>query len=170
MAGRIHRGRTVSKKRHGDWVGSAAVDGSTALAASTVLLDQVFIPDAPGETVIRTRGLFGVESDQSAASESANGAVGIGVVSAQAVSVGITAVPHPVTDAGWNGWFWHSYWNSTVRVSSAVGFQNLLRNITIDSKAMRKVGDEERVVIVLENSATVGVRFFMDVRIYSKPY
>ena len=168
------RSRVVTRsrgvKRHGEWTGSVVVDGSTALPASAVLLDQVFTPTGAGETVIRTRGLFGYQSDQTAATENQNGAVGIGLVSAQAVSVGVTAVPHPATDADWNGWLWHSYFANTLQVATAVGFENITQRIVIDSKAMRKLGTDERIVLVVENSSSSGMRFYFDVRIYSKPF
>jgi len=158
-------------KRHGDWVGSVPQTVLATVAGSASLLDQSFTPVGAGETVIRTRGLFGFKSDQIGANEDIMGAVGIGIVSAQAVSVGITAVPHPDTDSGWNGWLWHSYFASSLAFGTAVGFiGDNLRLITIDSKAMRKVGDEERVVVVIQNSSTTGLSFYNSIRIYSKPF
>jgi len=167
------RGRIVSRgsKRHGEWVGSTPQTSLTALAASSVVLDQVFTPFDAGETVIRTRGLFAVKTDQVISTENQMGAVGIGIVSEQAATVGITAVPHPDTDSGWNGWLWHSYYASSFTFGSSVGFTSpTLFHIEIDSKAMRKVGDNERLVVVVENSGVVGIQFYSSVRIYSKPF
>jgi len=158
-------------KRHGEWVGSSPQTSLTGLAASSVVLDQVFTPFDAGETIIRTRGLFAVKTDQIATTENQMGAVGLGVVSEQAATVGITAVPHPDTDSGWNGWLWHSYWVASFTFGSAVGFTSpSLSQVIIDSKAMRKVGDNERVVLVVENSSAVGIQFYSSVRIYSKPF
>ena len=97
------------------------------------------------------------------------GAVGIGVVSAQAQSVGITAIPHPDTDSSWGGWLWHSYFANRQRFASAVGFQSdALIQMVIDSKAMRKVGDEERLVAVIENSSSTGLDFYFNFRLLFK--
>jgi len=158
-------------KRHGEWAGSSPITSFQALAAGTAVLSQIFSPFVGGETVIRTRGLFSHASDQNAAVEDRVGAVGIGVVSAQAVSVGITAVPHPDTDSGWNGWLYHSYFAGRMGFASASGFNpGMAVDIVIDSKAMRKVGDEERVVVVVQNSASTGMVFYDAIRIYSKPF
>ena len=171
MARRSFPPRRVGAKRNTDWVGSVPLTSMAALAASSVVLSQIFTPTGSGETVIRTRGLFGYSSDQVGATETQLGAIGIGVVSAQAVSVGVSAIPHPDTDASWDGWFWHSYFVSRIFFNSAIGFDgNMVQHITIDSKAMRKVGDEERVVVVVQNSAGVGMNFFDSVRILSKPF
>jgi len=171
MAGRHFRGSRGGSKRHGEWVGSAVQTAFIGLAASSVVLDQIFTPFDAGETLIRTRGLFAVKTDQIATSENFMGAVGIGVVSEQAATLGITAVPHPDTDSGWNGWLWHSYWAGAILFGDATGFASpAVVSVPIDSKAMRKVGDNERLVLVVENSSAVGVQYYLNTRLYSKPF
>jgi len=97
--------------------------------------------------------------------------VGIGVVSEQAASVGITAVPHPGSDAGWGGWLWHSYFAGRLSFASATGYApNQVHQLVVDSKAMRKVGDNERLVLVVQNTGTQGIVFTWSVRFYSKPF
>ena len=152
-----------------DWSASTPITAFTTVAASTAVLDQVFIPLPGGETVLRTRGIFTFMSDQAAANENVLGAVGIGVVSEQAATVGITAIPHPATDAAWGGWLWHSFFASRLQFVSAVGvLPEMAQTIVIDSKAMRKVGENERLVLVMENSSIKGLQFGMSVRILSK--
>ncbi len=51
-------------------------------------------------TIVRTRGLLIVQSDQVAATEQPFGALGLSVVTDQASAIGISAVPTPITDAG----------------------------------------------------------------------
>ena len=142
------------------------------MAANTVVLDQVFTPTPAGETLIRTRGIFVVGSDQNSAAEQTNGAVGVGVVSEQAATVGVTAVPHFDTDSAWGGWLWHSYFAANFAFGTAVGFEpNMMQTIVIDSKAMRKIGDNERLVVVVQNShATFGLVYYTSMRLYSKPF
>ena len=97
------------------------------------------------------------------------GAIGLGVVTAQAVAIGITALPKPDTDADWGGWMWHSYYANTIERLSASGFQHRsLTLIPIDTKAMRKIGLNERLVLVIENSGTVGVQVYDSFRILAK--
>jgi len=171
MARRITRGNTFvrGKRSATDWSASLPVSAFTTIVASGTLLAEVFTPIAGGETVLRTRGLFSYMSDQSAAIESQIGAVGIGVVSEQAASVGITAVPFPATDASWGGWLWHSYFQSRLEFLSATGFDpNMAHNIVIDSKAMRKVGENERLVVVVQNVSAFGIRVLSNIRILSK--
>ena len=165
------RSFTQGSKRHGQWSASVPQVGLVSLAGSRVLLSQVFVPFDGGETVIRTRGLFGYQTDQAAASEQYMGAIGIGIVSEQAATLGATAVPAPDTDSGWGGWLWHSYFVGSFRVADATGMQaQYINRIVIDSKAMRKVGDNERLVVVVQNSSVVGIQIYDSIRIYSKAF
>ena len=167
----VTRGNTFvrGKRSATDWSSSVPATSFVTVAASATVLLEVFTPIAGGETVLRTRGQFVWMSDQAVAIESQIGAVGIGVVSEQAATVGITAIPFPDTDAAWGGWLWHSYFASRLEFASAIGFQPQMANrIVIDSKGMRKVGENERLVVVVQNSAPFGMRVLHNVRILSK--
>ena len=167
----VRRTFTRSAKRHTDWSASAVQTALTVIPASSVVLSQVFTPVGAGETLVRTRGLFAWGSDQLSASENQLGAIGIGVVSAQAASVGVTAVPHPDTDSAWGGWLFHSYYASSFFFSTAASYiANALFSMPVDSKAMRKVGEEERLVVVIANSSTTGVQVYDSFRLLSKPF
>jgi len=106
-------------------------------------------------TVIRTHWEVMLRSDQAAAIEVQSAAVGCAVVSDQAVAVGVTAVPTPVTDSGSDLWYVHKFIfgdesNLTDRTRSAT-------RLSIDSKAMRKVNEDQDIVTVVESgAATVG--------------
>ncbi len=81
-------------------------------------------------------------------------AFGMIVVTDQALSTGITALPGPVTDASDDGWF---IWQSVM-----MGGAGLPRNTReIDSRAMRRIEDGFSVAIMGENtgaaSATLGL-------------
>ena len=171
MAGR-HFVRRGGAKRLTDWSGSAVLTGDIAVAVSTSQLLETFVPIGSGETLIRTRGLFGWRSDQSAADETQIGAMGIGVVSAQAVSVGATAIPAPATDVDWDGWLYHTFFYSHLDFLSAVGMEpNVAHVIMIDSKAMRKVSTDERLVVMVENtSGSGGIRVATNLRLLSKAF
>ena len=105
-------------------------------------------------TVVRTRGTLHYHSDQSAADESYGGGFGLAVVSDQAVAVGITAVPTPVTDYGSDLWFLIEQLHGRVEFLSGVGFEGSNgRERMIDSKAMRKVDVGEDIVVVAETAS-----------------
>ncbi len=168
--GRFSRGFVRGPRRAVDWsVINTPQTTLVALAGATSVLVSVGVPIVGGETVIRTRGLFGYASDQLAASEVQLGAIGICVVTAQAESVGISAVPHPDTDAAWGGWLYHSYFANRQRFASAVGFQSDgFITQEVDSKAMRKVDEDERLVMVVQNSGANGMDFYFRARFLSK--
>ena len=103
-------------------------------------------------TVIRLHMAFWLQSDQAAAIETQHAGFGVAVVSDQAVAIGVTAVPTPITDIGSDLWFAHRLMyadesNLTDRTRSGQFFE-------IDSKAMRKVEDGQTVIMVAELSST----------------
>ena len=169
--GRNFARRTGAPKRLTDWSASSPVTGPDVVAATTKALLEVFTPIVAGETVVRTRGFFGYESDQVAATEFFAGAFGIGVVTKVAAGIGITAIPGPATDAGWDGWLYHRYFANRFEFISGVGVEaNPIINIEIDSKAMRKVTEDDRLVVVAENSASAGMQIMHAIRILTKPF
>ena len=111
-------------------------------------------------TIVRTRMQLMVGSDQAAATEEQVGAFGIGFVNVVAGALGITALPGPITDGSWPGWFvWKSFVQELI-FSSAIGINpNFGMTFDIDSKAMRKFSGDQSLVFVAENThATHGIR------------
>ncbi len=107
-------------------------------------------------TVIRTHIEAFIQSDQAAASELQLNGIGLCVVSDQAVAVGVTAVPTPTTDLDSDLWFVHQPLLSNFLLGDGTGFSEPSgMRYSIDSKAARKVNDDEQIIIVQENS-TVG--------------
>ena len=108
-------------------------------------------------TIVRTHLVWSLQSDQLGASEQYGGALGFAVVSEQAEGIGVTAVPHPVLDAGSDLWFVHQWMIGSFIFGSGVGFlEPNDRFGVIDSKAMRKVNDDQDVVLVHELSTVLG--------------
>jgi len=116
-------------------------------------------------TIVRTHLELGLRSDQEAAIETQVLGVGIAVVSDQAVGVGVTAVPTPVTEAGSSLWFLHQFmFGDAVNLTDrAIGGQYR----SVDSKAMRKVDLGQDIAIVIERNsgdgliATIGGRLLI---------
>ena len=105
-------------------------------------------------TIIRTRGIWGVRSDQVSVDE--NQFVGYGsiVVSDEAVAIGITAVPTPVTSMG-SSWIHLDFAAQHLNAASDIGLHPdmIPHRYVIDSKSMRKVEEGQDLVEVIQNSA-----------------
>ena len=121
----------------------SAAGGAIITAASAGLL--AFRPF----TIVRTRMTFLLRSDQTAAVEYQAAAYGQVVVSDQALAIGVTAVPTPVTDGGSDLFFAYQlmfagHSDLTDRMNPAALYQ-------LDSKAMRKVEEGQTVIGVGEH-------------------
>ncbi len=158
-----HRG----PKRLTAWAFAAPINATLAAAGGTLMfsLNAAALAVRPF-TIVRSHWAWMLQSDQSAGLEDQVGAFGVAVVSDQAEAVGITALPTPITDLGSDLFFVHQMMmarqsNLTDRTFPAVtGFT--------DSKAMRKVNDDQDMVVTAEFSAagagfilTLGGRFLL---------
>ena len=175
MANRIvnrgsFRGRS-GPRRETQWGGSTAGQtGRTALAAATAALFSRFSAaqfDVIGSplTTVRNHGQLSVESDQSVAGETVQGAIGLAIVSEPAAAAGIGSIPTPITESDWDGWLMWMPFSHTMQFvqQDATGVQIVQPSNSIfnyDSKAMRKIQDQESLVFVIENeNATAGLLF-----------
>ncbi len=146
----------IRRSRETTWFQFLPNDFTTASAGTAVLafsLNAAALALRPF-TIVRSRFEIFLRSDQAAAIESQRVGVGIAVVSDQAVAIGVTAVPTPVTDMGSNLWLLHKLVyadesNLTDRTRNGTG-------VSIDSKAMRKVEVGQDIIVVVESSPSVG--------------
>ena len=149
----------ISQKRLTSWFTFSPTNATFTGAGGTIIfsLNAAALALRPF-TIVRSRFLISVISDQITASENYGGAVGMAVVSDQAVAVGVTAVPTPITDMGSDLWFLHQLFFASVQIEEASGNGAFLRstNIEIDSKAMRKVDIGQDLVVVGELAQTSG--------------
>ena len=104
-------------------------------------------------TVVRTRGILHLRSDQNAVTEVQAAAYGQIIVSDQAVAIGITALPTPVTDDQ-STWFVYEWMMTALQFATAASFVEIGASKEIDSRAMRKVEEGQDLVEVIE-SATI---------------
>ncbi len=102
-------------------------------------------------TIVRTRGFVSLRVASVAADVDIVGAIGVGIVSTEAFTAGIASVPEPFSDADWAGWYvWHAF-AYRFEFSDASGFNFPNWSFEIDSKAMRKVGSNNTLVVVAES-------------------
>ncbi len=154
-------------RRHGKmvretaWFGGifsqVSLSGANAVSLATTL-NAAALAMRPF-TLIRTRGIVTVRSDQRAATENYAVAFGRTVVTDQAVAIGVTAVPTPITDSDSDLWFVYEVLAGQISVGTDIGvFESgaMGLNRQFDSKAMRKVEPGQDVVSVIENNFSAG--------------
>ena len=146
-------------KRQMVWIGisSGTAPVSIAAAGTTLLgvLNAAALALRPF-TIVRIRGLINYESDQSAASELPFGIISEQVVTEQASAAGIASLLTPLTEPD-GDFFMYEPVASTFELGDATGFTTSNSNSRLfDSKAQRKVGANQDVVLVGENESLVG--------------
>ena len=153
-------------RRRTTW-GAIFSTGFQALAANSLVTAGSFNAAglanvAPG-TLIRVRGLLVVRSDQNAAIEDGFGAMGVAVVTERARNAGGTALPDPVSQAAAD--YWQSYQPFIASHSIVVGTGVAQETYTIDSKAQRRFGDLDAIVVQVTNAdAASGISFMIALR------
>ena len=155
-------------RRKTSWeVGPGSSTPVVLTGSGSTILGSGIAPTIPGLTLVRTRGLLGLTLNTAAAAgDGYTGALGIGVVTASAFAIGVTAVPTPLTDAGWDGWLYHEFFDVRAgdRTAGDSNWEAAIARYTVDSKAMRKIEDEEKTVfavleVVEQGTAQVEVSF-----------
>ena len=164
MARQSRAPRVVRQKRLNSWIGNNLIV-ETTVASNAILLAALSNAELLEETpytVVRTRGVLTVWSDQAGVSEAPQGIFGMIIVTDTAAQLGSTAVPDPLNDFADD---WYVYQPFQQPASRQVGGSGSFNEIgvtqyIIDSKAMRKVDRNENQVIVIRNSsATDGLIF-----------
>ena len=143
------------------WIGWGV--GLTALTASTLHSVGVYTAGALALrpfTILRTRGIVKYFSDQIVANESPFGVLGSIVVTDTAAALGVTAVPNP-GDNPEASWFTYQACMARVEVGDGTGFDgNFGAEYIIDDKSMRKVGPDDDVNLLFDQSAALGATLF----------
>ena len=150
-ARRFGGGARRGSKRLTEWSSLGAQNYVAVANAGATLISSVAFED-PG-TIVRARGLISVKVENPALDNDIAGAFGIGLVTAEAFGIGITAVPEPFSDADWGGWmvwqpfgFHWEHFDSTGAGKESWEFE-------INSKAMRKVEPNTNMVFVAESQS-----------------
>ena len=131
-----------------------AGDSAVALfgTAAAALLDDLTIVRVRGDLILNLTAAAGVNQGE-------EWAFGMCIVSENAAGIGVTAVPDPIGDIGWDGWFVYETGTLLARdatpLTDASG-DNVIQRIKIDSKAMRKIHLTDVVVAVLGNAEIGG--------------
>ena len=144
---RVIRGRSGAVHNK-EWT-VACIDGTSLdHAIGSVVAFSMFTADE-AETVLRTRGFVHGLMDPTAVNEHVTIAIGLAIVSARSVSVGVTAIPRPATEGSYP-WLWHGWMQLTSGQEGAIVNDFLAERVDIDSKAMRKIKETEVMLLAFE--------------------
>ena len=148
---------------------SITADGAFLWATGSQVLND-------GLTMVRVRGSLGVWLEVVNAIGDGFNQVAFGIcnVSENAFGIGVTAVPSPLSDVGWDGWLWHKILSPVLGFSVTEGENtgtiSQLR-VDIDSKAMRKLKATDVTIGVgqfLSETGTATLQFLAETRILDK--
>ncbi len=146
----LRGGRNVRSTVWGDITGTF----TTLAAGGTAVLLNVtsagLLAKRPW-TAVRARGHWFIVTDQNAAREDQGCGLGMIIVSDDAVAIGITAIPTPITQAGSDGWFMYETMMAAQGAGSTDNALGVGKNY--DSKAMRRVEEGFQLVVVAESMA-----------------
>ena len=128
-------------------------NGVVPVAGTVKALGSVGLITLQALTIIRSRGtIAGIVRTEAGADQIICGALGFILVSSDAFTIGVTAVPGPLTDSE-NDWFvWVPFGYGTF---TGVDTTNLFFDKAFDSRGMRKSKPGDVVAPVLELEADV---------------
>jgi len=163
VARRFAQGRGRSSRRQTVWLGIGPTHSALGAASTATLFTGLSAAQLAMRpfTIIRTRGIIGIKSDQQAANEFQHAALGMAVVSDQALAIGVTAVPTPDTDRDSDLFFVYEELAAEFVFTTGAAFNSDgMTSRTFDSKAMRKVEEGSDIAITIETTSTSsGVTF-----------
>jgi len=159
----------VGPRRQSTWI-APADQSYISVASGTSGIISFFDPAAAGlvaPTVVRTRGAVSIRPSVFNADVAISGAFGAAIVTDQAFAAGAASLPRVFDDADWGGWFmWRSFAHH-YEFHDPTGTLLGSWDAEVDSKAMRKVTDNETIILMCE-SQTGGLQIAMPLRFLLK--
>ena len=167
------RGAHGSRRNTGWGLGPGGSTVTSFSASSVAFLGGVITVGTDGFTITRLRGNLQAFLETGGVSEGYHCAIGVAVVTSDAIAVGITAVPDPVADAGWDGWLYHRFFdvhNISATLTDGANAMSAHVQFEVDSKAMRKMGDNDTLFASVEviEAGTSALDIFFDSRLLMK--
>ena len=167
MARRSGRSFARPFRPSGGWAGVCIPN--TFISGNAKVLLALFVPltGAFTLTIRRIRLSLMWSSDQAAATEEPDGAIGAAILSDTAIAVGVASLPDPITDIGDDIWMMYQGLNTKVVFSDATGVDsNAGRLYEIDSKAMRKIPEGMSLAFICATASAQGARVQGQLRLY----
>ena len=142
------------KPRTSLWLSAGAAETTIVAGTATLFasLNALALALRPF-TIVRTRLLMSILTDQTAADEFVQGALGAQVVTETASAAGVASVPTPLSEADADFFVYAPFMNQYNTGTSEFERTGPGSFWTIDSKSMRKVGTDDDIVFTIENRA-----------------
>ncbi len=132
------------------WEG-AVLDFSNIVTGTpqfTTLISEATLENFPTPTLIRVRGRVAALTDDSS-TPSGFAQVIMGIIKVTSAAFAAGAVPTPATDES-SDWLWWDAATIGAAAADVIGQEVTIDRLIVDSKAMRKIGNNEVVVFVTE--------------------
>ncbi len=140
-------------RRQSSWEegpGGGGVTSRTSSGVAIIGAGLTFLAD--GDTLVRLRGNLVLRNASGAgATDSFVGAFAIGITTASAFAIGVTAVPTPLTEQDWDGWI---YWVQYSVFGADLSAPAAIQRETIDTRAMRKLRQDDVIYGAVEDVET----------------
>jgi len=165
-----HQRRFPGTRRTSQWVGLGVAAGTISSGTTLIASFNAGILALRPFTIVRTHLEISLSSDQTVASEGTMGAFSMQVVTDSASAAGVASVPTPLTQPSAD-FFVYKPLVFEIIVATAVGFEEHRGDqqlFHIDSKAMRKVGADDDMVMVYEQRVSTGAVIAMEGRMLLK--
>ena len=148
-------GRQALRRKTSWGLGPGGTGATQVTSSGALIVGAGASATDDGLTLVRTRGSFDMQiADTAGISDAIIGAMGIGIVTAEAFAIGITAVPSPITDDVWDGWLFHQYFGYSPGLIISTTLVSAGYRIPVDSKAMRKLDFGDTIFFGLETVET----------------
>ena len=145
--------RGLSTRRQTSWFQGPQNSAGTQLTGSgSTLLGNGATATEDGLTLVRSRGILTfMLTAATAASDGFHGAFGLAIVTTPAFQAGVASLPSPVTEIDWDGWLYHQFFKAQAPSAfTANGTGPWVYQFQIDSKAMRKFGEQQTMFGLVE--------------------
>lgn len=145
--------RTASNRRKTAWGLGPGGSAVTTISASSKVIVGAGVESSVNSflTVVRIRGWLQLFlTAHNTDGDGYFGAFGIGKVSEDAFNIGATAMPGPITDAGWGGWQYHQFISVHTPDALLFGTEAATLNQDVDTKAMRILKSNEVIFAMIE--------------------
>jgi len=155
VAARRQAFRSAPKRRM-SWEG-ANIDASDLVVATPqffTVLTAAILENFPTPTITRTRGKLTTTTDSSS-TPGGIGRVNMGLILVTETALAASAIPLPGTDVG-NDWLWIDSAVVGSQADDQIGGAVTVERMVVDSKAMRKVNNNQALVLVLQLTACEG--------------
>ncbi len=126
------------------------------------------------QTIVRLRGFAHfIVTAATNAGDGYIGAAGIALVNTDAFNAGVASIPGPQSDANWDSWMWHTFFDVrsiTATIADGVNAAAVSQRVEVDSKSMRKWDAAETLVLIVEGTenGTAVLQYAIDTRMLLK--